>query len=70
MINVNLRFTLKTEIMKTIHALKAALLVLATTTLISCGTGYKGSAADRSGTNGATNGNGKFPSGSAHGFRY
>jgi hypothetical protein len=37
-------------------------LVLATLLLFSCGTSrYKGSAADTTGTNGATNGTGKIP---------
>ncbi|WP_290839009.1 hypothetical protein [Flavobacterium sp.] len=56
--------------MKTIHALKALVLVFATSAIISCGSQYKGSAADRTGTNGATNGTGKAPSGTAHNFRY
>ena len=56
--------------MKTIHALKAAALIAATALMVACGTQYKGSAADRTGTNGATNGNGKIPSGTAHSFQY
>ncbi|MBD3582443.1 hypothetical protein [Flavobacterium selenitireducens] len=48
--------------MKTIHAIRAMVIVASTALMVACGTQYRGSAADRSGTNGATNGNGKIPS--------
>jgi hypothetical protein len=48
--------------MKTIRDYKMIVLVLATVLLFSCSTNkYKGSAADTTGTNGATNGTGKIP---------
>jgi hypothetical protein len=48
--------------MKTLLRYKMILMVLATALLFSCSTSkYKGSAADTSGTNGATNGTGKIP---------
>lgn len=51
---------------KTILAFMAALL------LFSCASQYsnRGTASDRTGTNGATNGNGKAPRTSAHNMRY
>ena len=53
---------LKAAIMKTIRDYKMIVLVLATVLLFSCSTNkYKGSAADTTGTNGATNGIGKIP---------
>jgi hypothetical protein len=52
--------------MKTINTLKAAVFFVATALLVGCGTSYRGSATDRTGTNGATNGNGKVMSTSAH----
>jgi hypothetical protein len=51
--------------MKAINTVKPALLITLAFLIISCG-GYKGSASDTTGTNGATNGNGKVISTSAH----
>lgn len=45
--------------MKTMHALKATVIIVMTTLLISCASRFKGSASDTTGTNGATNGTGK-----------
>ncbi len=56
--------------MKTIHTLKAAAVIALTALFVACGTSYRGSAADRTGTNGATNGNGKIPTSSAHRVNY
>ncbi len=47
--------------MKTILRIKMLLLVVATSIVLSCGTQHRGSAADNTGTNGATNGTGKVP---------
>ncbi len=48
--------------MKTLPHYKMILLVLTTLLQFSCSASkYKGSAADTSGTNGATNGTGKIP---------
>jgi len=55
--------------MKTISTLRAVILVAATSLMVACGTQHRGSATDRTGTNGATNGNGKVPSSSAHSMR-
>lgn len=55
--------------MKAIHVLRASLIIAVTALMVACGTQFRGSAADRTGTNGATNGNGKVPSGTAHSLR-
>ena len=47
--------------MKTILRIKMLLLVVTTSIVLSCGTQQRGSAADNTGTNGATNGTGKVP---------
>ncbi|HEX9979421.1 MAG TPA: hypothetical protein VGB50_02520 [Flavobacterium sp.] len=55
--------------------LRFILLVLMTVFLFACRSGrertaHTGTATDRTGTNGATNGNGKAPAGTAHNLRY
>lgn len=55
--------------MKTIRTLKVTVLIAVTLLTVACGTQFRGSAADRTGTNGATNGNGKIPTSSAHSMR-
>lgn len=50
--------------MKSLFNLRTILLVFVTLLLFSCGSSYyanHGTASDRTGTNGATNGNGKVP---------
>ncbi len=58
--------------MKTIFTLRNALLLFVALILLSCASQYsnRGTAHDRTGTNGATNGNGKTPRTSAHSMRY
>ncbi|WP_290846125.1 hypothetical protein [Flavobacterium sp.] len=51
--------------MKTRNTLRTAVLLGATSLFVAC-SGFKGSASDRTGTNGATNGTGKVMSTSAH----
>lgn len=47
--------------MKTTAAFRIILLLFCFVLIASCGSRFKGSAADRTGTNGATNGTGKIP---------
>ena len=47
--------------MKTILNFKPLLLIIAVLLFFSCGNKWRGSAADTTGTNGATNGTGKTP---------
>lgn len=58
--------------MKSKNALKLLMLAIITMLVYSCASTYPnyGTAHDRTGTNGATNGNGKAPRGSAHTFKY
>jgi hypothetical protein len=59
--------------MKTLLNLRKSLLVfMASLMLLSCASQYsnRGTASDRTGTNGATNGNGKTPRTTAHNLRY
>jgi len=59
--------------MKTIiHFRKSFLALMASLMLLSCASQYsnRGTASDRTGTNGATNGNGKTPRTSAHDVKY
>ncbi len=58
--------------MKTNMKTRALAAMLMMMLMVSCAAknGFVGSAHDRTGTNGATNGNGKAPAGSAHTFRY
>ena len=58
--------------MKKTTKTSAIVAILALMLTVSCApqNGFVGSAHDHTGTNGATNGNGKAPSGSAHTFRY
>ncbi len=54
---------METKLKRTAIAFAASILMAA------CGAGYKGSASDTSGTNGATNGTGKIAkSGSVHNY--
>lgn len=57
--------------MKTLLNIRTGLLVLIAILLFSCASQYSnhGTASDRTGTNGATNGNGKAPRTSAHSYR-
>ncbi|HMI06985.1 MAG TPA: hypothetical protein VK528_05540 [Flavobacterium sp.] len=53
--------------MKTTMQLRICLMALATCLFLSCSSNkMSGSAADKTGANGATNGTGKIPSGTAH----
>ncbi|WP_284653410.1 hypothetical protein [Flavobacterium terrisoli] len=57
--------------MKNLFNLRSALLAFTVLLLFSCGSSYyanHGTASDRTGTNGATNGNGKAPRGTSHSF--
>ncbi|MGC4042155.1 MAG: hypothetical protein QM710_15540 [Flavobacterium sp.] len=59
--------------MKTLRNIRTGFLAfLASLMLLSCASQYsnRGTASDRTGTNGATNGNGKTPRTSAHSMRY
>jgi len=59
--------------MKALHNIKIGLMVVMALTLLSCASGYypnHGTASDRTGTNGATNGNGKTPRGTSHRVNY
>lgn len=59
--------------MKTIlHYRKSFLVLMASLMLVSCASQYsnRGTASDRTGTNGATNGNGKTPRTTAHNVKY
>lgn len=58
--------------MKTIYHFRIALLTLFAFTVLSCASGRypnTGTASDRTGTNGATNGTGKAPRGNTHYFK-
>lgn len=57
--------------MKTLFNLRSALLAFTALLLFSCGSSYyanHGTASDRTGTNGATNGTGKAPNVNTHNF--
>lgn len=58
--------------MKTLLNLRTMLLLLIAVFLFSCASQYsnRGTASDRTGTNGATNGNGKTPRTTAHKVNY
>ena len=59
--------------MKTLFNIRTALLTFMALVLFSCAAGQyanHGTASDRTGTNGATNGTGKAPRGTSHNFRY
>jgi hypothetical protein len=58
--------------MKTLFNLRTGLLAMVAFLLFSCASQYsnRGTAHDRTGTNGATNGNGKTPKTTAHNMRY
>lgn len=59
--------------MKAATKIKMMLQALAVLLLISCSTGRypnTGTSSDRTGTNGATNGNGKVPKDKAHDYKY
>lgn len=56
--------------MKTTNYFRLTLALLLLSLSLSCGSRYKGSAADTTGTNGATNGTGKVPkSDSVHNYQ-
>ncbi len=58
--------------MKTLMKLRIAAFALITLLFISCGSNRyanTGTASDRTGTNGATNGNGKTPTDSTHSYK-
>ncbi|RZJ25718.1 MAG: hypothetical protein EOO48_13435 [Flavobacterium sp.] len=60
--------------MKTTYkVIKGTLLTAAFALMVSCGGGQyanSGTASDRTGANGATNGNGKAPTDNTHNFKY
>jgi hypothetical protein len=59
--------------MKTLFNIRTGLLVFLAIVLFSCASGQYsnyGTAHDRTGTNGATNGNGKTPRGTSHRVNY
>ncbi len=59
--------------MKTLFNIRKGLLVFMSLTLLACSSGHYanyGTASDRTGTNGATNGTGKAPRGNSHSYRY
>lgn len=58
--------------MKTLLNIRTGLMIVIASFLFSCASQYsnRGTASDRTGTNGATNGNGKTPKTSAHSMRY
>ncbi len=58
--------------MKTLLNLRTGVLAFAAFLLFSCASQYAnhGTASDRTGTNGATNGTGKAPKGTSHNFKY
>ncbi|WP_162126714.1 hypothetical protein [Flavobacterium phycosphaerae] len=59
--------------MKTVHHLRKGLLLVMVMAFLSCSSGYyanHGTASDRTGTNGATNGTGKVPRGTSHRVNY
>ena len=59
--------------MKTISHFKRLLMAFMALLLFACSTSRPsnyGTASDRTGTNGATNGTGKAPSGTAHNLKY
>lgn len=58
--------------MKTLCNLRIALIAFLTLVVLSCSSGHyanSGTASDRTGTNGATNGTGKAPRGNEHNFK-
>lgn len=58
--------------MKTLSNLRTGLMIFMALLLLSCSSGQyanSGTASDRTGTNGATNGNGKAPRGNEHNFK-
>lgn len=59
--------------MKTLLNIRTGLMAFMAMVLLSCASGQyanSGTASDRTGTNGATNGNGKAPKGTSHNFKY
>ncbi|WP_293894129.1 hypothetical protein [Flavobacterium sp.] len=59
--------------MKTLFNIRTGLMAFIALVLLSCATSQYANhktAADRTGTNGATNGTGKAPRGNTHNFRY
>ncbi len=58
--------------MKTLFNIRTGILALMALLLFSCASQYsnRGTASDTTGTNGATNGNGKTPRTSAHNMHY
>ena len=60
-------------IMKTLLNIRTSLMAFIAIVLLSCASGQyanSGTASDRTGTNGATNGNGKAPRGNEHNWKY
>jgi hypothetical protein len=60
-------------IMKTLATIRKGLLLFMVFAFLSCSSGYyanHGTASDRTGTNGATNGTGKAPKGTSHRVNY
>ena len=59
--------------MKTLLNIRTGLMAFMALVLLSCASGRypnTGTASDRTGTNGATNGTGKAPKGNSHNFKY
>lgn len=58
--------------MKNLFNFRTGLMALLISVLFSCASQYsnRGTASDRTGTNGATNGNGKTPRTTAHNVKY
>ena len=58
--------------MKTLFNIRTGLLLFIALVLVACSSGQyanSGTASDRTGTNGATNGTGKAPKGNTHAFK-
>ncbi|WP_264522183.1 hypothetical protein [Flavobacterium sp. N1994] len=59
--------------MKTLYYFRTMLLLFLALTIFSCSSGRypnSGTASDRTGANGATNGTGKAPRGNSHDYKY
>ena len=58
--------------MKTLFNIRTSILAFMALVLFSCASQYAnhGTASDRTGTNGATNGRGKAPRGNEHNWKY
>ena len=58
--------------MRTLFNIRTGLMLVIALILFSCASQYsnRGTAHDRTGTNGATNGNGKTPKGTSHNVKY